>query len=69
MKSKLEIRIIEVENGYVVCEDGPELRHLVGPKWVSESIPGLTQLVETLAYQAKLEANALKTGGEENKCI
>lgn len=51
-----EIRVIEVENGYVLIEDHPGREYMAGRKWVVETATKLGDLVTTLALTAREEA-------------
>ena len=57
MKSNtLKIRIIQVENGYVIIEDHPGHEMFSGRKWVADSPESLAHLVESLADAARKDS-------------
>lgn len=56
MKEQLSLRIIEVENGYIVSEDDVGRRMELQPNWVATSIPELLEVVSTLATKARIQA-------------
>jgi hypothetical protein len=50
--SPLSIRIMEVENGFVVLDDNPNARMYEGRKWVANTPRELAELVEKMATKA-----------------
>jgi hypothetical protein len=46
-------RIMEGENGYMVHEDGPEMRYHLQKFWVAATVEDLARLMTALAVTAK----------------